>query len=102
MNTPVVSTVSDATALESSSSSPLKISLVRGLSLLDAVLLIVGGVIGSAIFLTAADIANPLPHPLYFVMVWAVGGLVSILACFAFAELAAMFPQSGGQYIYMR
>src|SRR6266568_9203749 len=76
--------------------------LVRGLSLLDSVLLLVGGIIGSAIFLTAKDIAAPLPHPLYFILVWIIGGVVSLFACFAFAELGAMFPDSGGQYVYMR
>src|SRR5947199_5074781 len=77
-------------------------SLIRGLSLLDSVLLLVGGIIGSAIFLTAKDIAGPLPNPLFFLLVWIVGGVVSLFACFAFAELGAMFPDSGGQYVYMR
>src|SRR5579872_5032682 len=62
-------------------------SLVRGLSLLDSVLLLLGGIIGSSIFLTAKDVAGPLPHPLLFILVW---------------ELGAMFPDSGGQYVYMR
>ena len=39
-------------------------SLIRGLSLLDSVLLLLGGIIGSSIFLTAKDVAGPLPHPL--------------------------------------
>jgi len=76
--------------------------LVRGLSLVDCVLLLVGGIIGSSIFLTAKDIAGPLPHPLLFLGVWILGGLISLCACFAFAELGAMFPDSGGQYVYMR
>jgi basic amino acid/polyamine antiporter, APA family len=77
-------------------------TLLRGLSLLDTVLLLVGGVIGSSIFLTAKDIAGPLPHPLLFLLVWLLGGVISLFACFAFSELAAMFPHSGGQYVYMR
>src|SRR3954452_3707387 len=77
-------------------------TLVRGLSLLDSVLLLVGGIIGSSIFLTAKDIAGPLPHPVLFLLVWVLGGLISLCACFAFAELGAMFPDSGGQYIYLR
>src|SRR6266700_3054616 len=79
-----------------------KPGLVRGLSLMDCVLLLVGGIIGSSIFLTAKDIAGPLPHPLLFLSVWVLGGLISLCACFAFAELGAMFPDSGGQYVYMR
>jgi APA family basic amino acid/polyamine antiporter len=70
--------------------------------LLDAILLLVSGVIGSSIFLTAKDIAGPLPHPTLFFLVWVVGGIVSLFACFAFAELGAMFPDSGGQYVYLR
>ncbi|HJT01800.1 MAG TPA: amino acid permease, partial [Terriglobales bacterium] len=79
-----------------------KPSLIRGLSLLDSVLLLLGGIIGSSIFLTAKDVAGPLPHPLYFILVWVLGGVVSLFACFAFAELGAMYPDSGGQYVYMR
>jgi APA family basic amino acid/polyamine antiporter len=82
-----------------STSSP---TLVRGLSLLDSVLLLVGGIIGSSIFLTAKDIAGPLPHPVLFLLVWLIGGGISLLGCTAFAELGSMFPDSGGQYVYLR
>jgi APA family basic amino acid/polyamine antiporter len=77
-------------------------TLVRGLSLLDSVLLLVSGIIGSSIFLTAKDIATPLPNPALFFLVWVLGGLISLCACVAFAELGSMFPDSGGQYIYLR
>ncbi|MFB3814873.1 MAG: APC family permease [Terriglobales bacterium] len=76
--------------------------LVRSLSLLDAVLLIMGGIIGSGIFLTAGRIALEVRRPALFILVWVVGGLITMLACFAFAELGAMYPQAGGQYIYLR
>src|SRR6202163_4648063 len=76
--------------------------LVRGLSLLDSVLLLVSGIIGSSIFLTAKDIAGPLPNPVLFFFVWILGGVTSLCACVAFAELGSMFPDSGGQYIYLR
>lgn len=79
-----------------------KPTLVRGLSLLDSVLLLVSGIIGSSIFLTAKDIATPLPQPALFLLVWVLGALISLCACFAFAELGSMFPDSGGQYIYLR
>jgi len=77
-------------------------TLVRGLGLLDSVLLLVGGIIGSSIFLTAKDIAQALPHPALFLLVWILGAGVSMCACFAFAELGSMFPDSGGQYVYLR
>ena len=79
-----------------------KPSLVRGLGLLDSVLLLVSGIIGSSIFLTAKDIATPLPQPVLFILVWVLGALISLCACFAFAELGSMFPDSGGQYIFLR
>ncbi|MBZ5616862.1 MAG: amino acid permease [Acidobacteriia bacterium] len=82
--------------------SPQKPTLVRGLGLLDAVLLLVSGIIGSSIFLTAKDIAGPLPNPKLFFLVWVLGGVISLCACVAFAELGSMFPDSGGQYIYLR
>src|SRR5438105_9935122 len=77
-------------------------TLVRGLSLLDSVLLLVSGIIGSSIFLTAKDIAAPLPQPMLFLLVWVLGGVISLFGCVAFAELGSMFPDSGGQYIYLR
>jgi APA family basic amino acid/polyamine antiporter len=77
-------------------------TLVRGLSLLDSVLLLVSGIIGSSIFLTAKDVAGPLPQPMLFLGVWVLGGVVSLFGCVAFAELGSMFPDSGGQYIYLR
>src|SRR5215831_11786472 len=94
-----ISPVTDANEAEKSGSSP---SLLRGLSLLDSILLLVSGIIGSSIFLTAKDIATPLPQPVLFILVWVLGALISLCACFAFAELGAMFPDSGGQYIFLR
>jgi APA family basic amino acid/polyamine antiporter len=82
--------------------SETKPTLVRGLSLLDSILLLVSGIIGSSIFLTAKDIAAPLPQPMLFLLVWVLGALISLCACFAFTELGSMFPDSGGQYIYLR
>jgi APA family basic amino acid/polyamine antiporter len=77
-------------------------TLIRGLGLLDSVLLLVSGIIGSSIFLTAKDIATPLPQPVLFLSVWVLGAVISLFACAAFAELGSMFPDSGGQYVYLR
>src|ERR1700741_2947999 len=96
MNLPAVVQESNSTASDN------KPGLVRGLSLLDSVLLLAGGIIGSSIFLTAKDIAGPLPHPALFFLVWVIGAMISMCAAFAFAELGSMFPDSGGQYIYLR
>ena len=77
-------------------------TLLQGLNTLDAVLLLVGGVIGSGIFLTAGEVAKSLRRPDMFLLVWVAGGVVSLLACFAVAELAGMFPKAGGQYVFLR
>src|SRR4051812_22136776 len=77
-------------------------ALKKELSLLDAAMLLVGGVIGSGIFLTAGQIATSLRRPDAFIFIWIAGGAISLLACFAVAELGGMFPQAGGQYVFLR
>src|SRR5690242_14657001 len=94
--------LSSGTQTAQSSSAEAQPSLIRGLTLLDSVLLLVSGIIGSSIFLTAKDIAGPLPQPMLFLLVWVLGAVISMFACFAFAELGSMFPDSGGQYVYLR
>jgi len=94
-----MATRADTTVQPSTTHGP---TLVRGLSLLDSIMLMVGGIIGSGIFLTAGQIATAVHKPLYFLGVWLIGGLISLLACFAFAEMAAMYPEAGGQYVYLR
>ena len=76
--------------------------LVRRLSLSDSVLLLAGGIIGSGIFLTAQGVAAQTRYPLLFLAIWIAGAVITLLACFAFAELGAMYPAAGGQYVYMR
>jgi APA family basic amino acid/polyamine antiporter len=92
----------EPTTEKPASDSQPQTTLIRGLSLLDSVLLLVSGIIGSSIFLTAKDIAGPLPQPMLFLLVWVIGGVVSLFGCAAFAELGSIFPESGGQYIYLR
>ncbi len=76
--------------------------LLRELSLLDATFLVVASVIGSGIFLTPGRIADLLPHAGAFLAVWIVGGLLSLAGALANAELGAMFPHAGGDYVYLR
>lgn len=72
------------------------------LGLWDATLLVVSGVIGSGIFLTPGGIAAALPHPGAILLAWLVGGLLSLAGALANAELGAMFPRAGGDYVYLR
>lgn len=76
--------------------------LKRDIGLFSAVNLVVGGVIGSGIFMVAASMANILPSPFLILLAWIIGGLLSLAGCLTYAELAASMPQSGGQYVYLR
>ena len=76
--------------------------LRRVLSLNDATMLIVASVVGSGIFLTPGAVADRLPHPGVFLAAWLLGGLLSLAGALANAELGAMFPRAGGDYVYLR
>src|SRR5262245_34304122 len=76
--------------------------LRRELGLGDATLLCVASVIGSGIFLTPGAIAERLPHPGLILAVWIAGGLLSLAGALANAELGAMYPHAGGDYVYLR
>jgi basic amino acid/polyamine antiporter, APA family len=66
------------------------------------VAVIVGNTIGVGILRTPGDIAARLPSPALFLMVWIVGGLYALLGAISLAELGAMLPESGGQYVFVR
>lgn len=76
--------------------------LARRLGLFDATMLVMGGIIGSGIFVTPAEVATHVSTPLLLVGVWILGGLVALAASFVYAELAARRPEVGGQYAYLR
>jgi APA family basic amino acid/polyamine antiporter len=76
--------------------------LKRALGLPDATLLVVSAVIGSGIFLTPGAIAGLLPHPGAILLVWLLGGALSLAGALANAELGAMYPRAGGDYVYLR
>jgi len=76
--------------------------LVRRLGLFDATMLVMGGIIGSGIFVTPAEVAQHVAAPVLIVGVWLLGGLVALAASFVYAELAARRPEVGGQYAYLR
>jgi len=76
--------------------------LLRKMNLLDSTFLVIGGIVGSGIFMTTGFIAEYLPSPLMILIVWLLGGFFAMSGALAFAELGAMYPQAGGQYIYLR
>ena len=79
-----------------------KPELIAKLSLFDATLLVIGSVIGSGIFLTTGIIAESLPDPLLIITVWLVGAVLTLFGGLTLAELGAMIPEAGGQYVYLR
>jgi len=76
-------------------------NLLRKLNLLDTSFLVIGAVVGSGIFMTTGFIAEYLPSPGLILLVFLVGGVITLSGALSFAELGAMFPRAGGQYIYL-
>ncbi len=76
--------------------------LVRGLGRWDATLLTVGAVIGTGIFITTADIARVLPHEGMILLVWTLGGFLTLAGALTYAELGALYPRAGGMYHYLK
>jgi APA family basic amino acid/polyamine antiporter len=72
------------------------------LSLNDATMLVVASVIGSGIFFTPGRVADLVPHAGIVLAAWFLGGLLSLAGAFANAELGAMYPRAGGDYVYLR
>jgi APA family basic amino acid/polyamine antiporter len=76
--------------------------LVRSLGLLDASMIVVGSMIGSGIFITSAESARLVGSPGWLLIAWALGGVLTITGALSCAELAAMWPRAGGQYVFLR
>ena len=75
---------------------------VRAIGLFDGTMIVVGSMIGSGIFIVAADISRQTGSPGGLLMTWVLTGLLTVSAALSYGELAAMFPHAGGQYIYLR
>ncbi|MDH7514702.1 MAG: amino acid permease [Bacteroidota bacterium] len=74
----------------------------RELGLWSSVMVVVGSMIGSGIFIVSADIARNVGSPGWLLIVWVVTGLVTLAAALSYGELAGMMPHAGGQYVYLR
>jgi APA family basic amino acid/polyamine antiporter len=77
-------------------------ALLRGLGVWDAALVTVGSVLGTGIFITTGDIARVLPHTGLILLVWVLGGVLTLAGALTYAELGGMFPKAGGQYHYLK
>ncbi len=76
--------------------------LPRKLGLFDSTSIVVGTMVGSAIFLVPNSIAQNLPSIPMILAVWIIAGALSLLGALAYAELGAMLPATGGQYVFLR
>ena len=75
---------------------------LRSLGLYDSTMMVVGSMIGSGIFIVSADITRQTGSAGGLLMAWIITGLLTVAAALSYGELAAMMPQAGGQYVYLR
>ena len=83
----------------SASKSP---KLARQLGVFDATMIVMGGIIGSGIFINSYVVARQVHTPFLILGVWFAGGVIALLGAFIYAELADRYPDVGGQYAYLR
>ncbi|HVF22381.1 MAG TPA: amino acid permease, partial [Pyrinomonadaceae bacterium] len=76
--------------------------LARRLGLFDATMIVMGGIIGSGIFMNPSVVALQVHTPFLILGAWTIGGLFALAAAFIWAELASLRPEVGGQYAYLR
>ncbi len=79
-----------------------KSGFVRGLGLMDATAVVAGSMIGSGVFIVSADIARQVGSAGWLLLVWVVAGALTVTAALSYGELAAMMPEAGGQYVFLR
>ena len=72
------------------------------LGLLDATMVVAGSMIGSGIFIVSADITRSTGSAGWLMLVWIITGFMTLIAALSYAELSAMFPKAGGQYVYLK
>ena len=79
-----------------------KSQLIRGLTLTDTTALVIGTVIGTGVFLKAAPMAQGVGSPMLVLAAWVAAGLLSLAGALTYAELGAMMPEAGGEYVYFK
>jgi APA family basic amino acid/polyamine antiporter len=103
---PTSSTARDASAagpaFDKNPESPSNQHLNRTLGLFDSTMIVAGSMIGSGIFIVAGEMAREVGSTGWLMLSWVVAGILTVAAALSYGELAAMMPQAGGQYIYLR
>ena len=88
--------------MASTATPPASPELVRRLGPLDGAAIIVANVIGAGILFLPPQIASSVPNPLLYLSTWLAGGVLAFFGAMAYAELAALRPRAGGEYVYLR
>jgi basic amino acid/polyamine antiporter, APA family len=78
------------------------LSFKRALGPFDATMVVIGGIIGSGIFINPYIVAQRLDSPALVLGAWVAGGAIALAGAYSYAELGALFPRAGGQYVYLR
>src|SRR5450755_103131 len=91
-----------ASQFDTTSKSGADQEFVKGLGLISATTLVMGSMIGSGVFIVAADMARIVDSPALLIAAWLVAGFMTIVGALSYGELAAMMPRAGGQYVYLR
>ncbi len=76
--------------------------LNRGLGLYDSTMIVAGSMIGSGIFIVAAEMSREVGSAGWLMIAWVIAGVLTLAAALSYGELAAMMPHAGGQYVYLR
>lgn len=88
--------------IDTESAATAEANLSRRLGRFDCIMMMVGIVIGSGIFLTSGIMARSIPSAPLLLLAWLVGGAITLTGALTFAELGAALPHAGGQYVYLR
>jgi basic amino acid/polyamine antiporter, APA family len=94
--------MAESTSAVTIETTPTEHGFVRAIGLFDGTMIVVGSMIGSGIFLVAADIGRQTGSAGGLVLTWILTGLLTVAAALSYGELAALYPRAGGQYIYLR
>ena len=92
----------ESTSIHSAPTHKTEHEFVRAIGLFDGTMIVVGSMIGSGIFIVAADISRQTGSAGGLLLTWVLTGILTIAAALSYGELAALFPHAGGQYVYLR
>lgn len=77
-------------------------AMKKEIRLLDATLLVAGSMIGSGVFIVSAGMTRNVGAPGWLMLVWVIGGIMTLIAALSYGELSGMYPKAGGQFVYLR